>query len=111
MARCTGRVSRSPDVQRLVTAFAGVGASGDFGGSWFLTQLVGTAKAKELYFTSPRLTAADALDLGLVNQVLPDAGFEDAALEWCRDLAKRAPIATRLPTRANSRCALPRTRR
>ncbi|MDX2381155.1 MAG: enoyl-CoA hydratase-related protein [Acidimicrobiia bacterium] len=80
----------------LVTAFAGVGASGDFGGSWFLTQLVGTAKAKELYFTSPRLTAADALDLGLVNQVLPDAGFEDAALEWCRDLAKRAPIATRL---------------
>jgi 2-(1,2-epoxy-1,2-dihydrophenyl)acetyl-CoA isomerase len=80
----------------LVTAFAGVGASGDFGGSWFLTQLVGTAKAKELYFTSPRLTAADALDLGLVNQVLPDADFEDAALEWCRDLAKRAPIATRL---------------
>jgi 2-(1,2-epoxy-1,2-dihydrophenyl)acetyl-CoA isomerase len=80
----------------LVTAFAGVGASGDFGGSWFLTQLVGTAKAKELYFTSPRLTAADALELGMVNQVLPDEGFEDAALEWCHNLAKRAPIATQL---------------
>jgi 2-(1,2-epoxy-1,2-dihydrophenyl)acetyl-CoA isomerase len=80
----------------LVTAFVTVGASGDFGGSWFLTQLVGTAKAKELYFTSPRLTAADALELGMVNHVLPDEGFDDAALAWCRDLAKRAPIATRL---------------
>ena len=78
----------------LVTAFANVGVSGDFGGSWFLTQLVGTAKAKELYFTSPRLTAAEALDLGMVNQVLPDDGFEEAAMVWCRDLARRAPIAT-----------------
>ena len=80
----------------LVTAFANVGASGDFGGSWFLTQLVGTAKAKELYFTSPRLTAAEALALGMVNQVLPDEGFDEAALEWCHDLAARAPIAARL---------------
>lgn len=80
----------------LVTAFVAVGAAGDFGGSWFLTQLVGTAKAKELYFTSPRLTAAEALELGMVNRVLPDEGFDAAALAWCRDLAKRAPIATRL---------------
>jgi len=80
----------------LVTAFAGVGASGDFGGSWFLTQLVGTAKAKELYFTSPRLTATAAHELGMLNQVLPDDGFEAAALAWCKALAERAPIATRL---------------
>ena len=80
----------------LITAFANVGASGDFGGSWFLTQLVGPAKAKELYFTSPRLTAHDALDLGIVNQVLPDDGFEEAALDWCRTLADGAPIAQRL---------------
>jgi 2-(1,2-epoxy-1,2-dihydrophenyl)acetyl-CoA isomerase len=58
--------------------------------------LVGTAKAKELYFTSPRLTAADAADLGMVNQVLPDDGFDAAALHWCQSLADRAPIATRL---------------
>lgn len=77
----------------LVTAFANVGASGDFGGSWFLTQLVGPAKAKELYFTSPRLTAHEAFDLGLVNQVLPDDGFEEAAIDWCRSLAERAPLA------------------
>jgi enoyl-CoA hydratase/carnithine racemase len=80
----------------FVTAFANVGAPGDFGGSWFLTQLVGTAKAKELYFTSPRLSSAEALSLGIVNQVLPDADFDEAALEWCRELAGRAPIAIRL---------------
>lgn len=79
----------------VVPAFVNVGGSGDFGGSWFLTQLVGTAKAKELYFTSPRLSSAEALDLGIVNQVLPDEGFDAAAMDWCRSLAMRAPIATR----------------
>lgn len=79
----------------IVPAFANVGASGDFGGSWFLTQIVGTAKAKELYFTSPRLSAAEALDLGIVNQVLADDDFDEAALAWCRALAQRAPIAMR----------------
>lgn len=77
----------------IVPAFVNVGGSGDFGGSWFLTQLVGTAKAKELYFTSPRLTASDAADLGIVNQVLRDDDFNAAALAWCRSLADRAPIA------------------
>jgi 2-(1,2-epoxy-1,2-dihydrophenyl)acetyl-CoA isomerase len=79
----------------LVTAFANVGASGDFGTSWFLPRLVGEAKAKELMFLSPRLTAAEAADLGLVNRVLADDGFADAALEFCHDLAARAPIALR----------------
>ncbi len=79
----------------LVTAFANVGASGDFGTSWFLPRIVGEAKAKELMFTSPRLTAAEAADLGLVNRVLPDDGFAEAALAYCHDLANRAPIALR----------------
>ncbi len=77
----------------LVTAFANVGASGDFGGSWFLNRLVGEAKAKELYFRSPRLTAAEAQDLGLVNAVLDDDDFETAALHWCNEIATQAPIA------------------
>jgi 2-(1,2-epoxy-1,2-dihydrophenyl)acetyl-CoA isomerase len=80
----------------IVTAFANVGASGDFGGSWFLTQLVGTAKAKELYLTSPRLTAREALALGIVNEVLADDDFDTQALEWCRRIAAGPPIAMRL---------------
>lgn len=77
----------------IVTAFANVGASGDFGGSWFLTRLLGEARAKDLYFRSPRLTADEALRLGLVNEILDDDNFEEAALRWCHDLAERAPLA------------------
>lgn len=77
----------------LVTAFANVGASGDFGGSWFMNRLVGEAKAKELYFRSPRLSAADAHQLGLVNAIIDDDDFETGALNWCNDIATQAPIA------------------
>lgn len=77
----------------IVTAFANVGASGDFGGSWFLNRLLGESKAKELYFRSPRVTAHEALDLGLVNAVLDDDDFEQAAIMWCADLASQAPLA------------------
>lgn len=77
----------------LVTAFANIGASGDFGGSWFLTQLVGSSKARELYFRSPRLDAQQSLDLGLVNEILDDDDFEQAALNWCMDIASGAPLA------------------
>lgn len=79
----------------MVTAFSGVGGSGDFGGSWFLTQLVGSAKAKELYFRSPRLSARDAESLGLINEVFPDENFDQVAVDYCQALAARAPIALR----------------
>lgn len=79
----------------VMTAFANVGASGDFGTSWFLPRLVGESKAKELMFTSPRLTAQQAHELGIVNVVLPNENFAVAALDWCQALAQRAPIALR----------------
>ena len=79
----------------VMTAFANVGASGDFGSSWFLPRLLGEAKAKELLFTSPRLTAREAKELGIINVVLPDENFEVSAVEWCQSLAQRAPIALR----------------
>jgi len=79
----------------LVTAFANVGASGDFGMSWFLPRIVGEARAKELMFTSPRLSATEALNLGIVNKVLPHENFSDHAMNYCQDLATRAPIALR----------------
>jgi 2-(1,2-epoxy-1,2-dihydrophenyl)acetyl-CoA isomerase len=44
-------------------------------------------------FTSPRLTAREAREYHMVNAVLPDEGYEQAALNWCHDLAQRAPIA------------------
>lgn len=74
---CDFRVAAERAV--IVTAFANIGASGDFGGSWFLTQLVGPSKAKELYLFSERLTAKDAAAIGIVNRVFPDAEFD---VEW-----------------------------
>jgi 2-(1,2-epoxy-1,2-dihydrophenyl)acetyl-CoA isomerase len=79
----------------LTTAFAKVGFSGDFGGSWFLTRLVGQAKAKELYLTSDKVTAEDAARLGIVNRVLPDDDFPTAALEFARGFATGPQLAYR----------------
>jgi len=80
----------------LTTAFAKVGFSGDFGGSWFLSQLVGTAVARELYFTARRVDAEEALRLGLTNRVAPAADFEAEALAFAAELASGPPIAHRL---------------
>jgi 2-(1,2-epoxy-1,2-dihydrophenyl)acetyl-CoA isomerase len=60
----------------ITTAFAKVGFAGDYGGIWFMSRLIGQAKARELYYFSDRVDAADALRLGLVNDVFPDASFE-----------------------------------
>ncbi len=89
---------------RLVTAFVKVGFSGDFGGSFFLTRLVGTAKARELYFTGRPVDAQEALSLGLVNRVVPDDQLADATMELARSLAQGPQIALSLMKR-NLNCA------
>lgn len=71
----------------ITTAFAKVGLSGDFGGTYFLTQLLGSAKARELYLTSPLLSAQEAYALGMVTKVVPDGEVEAAARELAMSLA------------------------
>ena len=83
------------DSARFATAFARVGYSGDFGGSWFLTQLVGTAKARELYFTADIVDAQEALALGIVNRVVPDVRLEDETMALAARLARGPRIAYR----------------
>jgi 2-(1,2-epoxy-1,2-dihydrophenyl)acetyl-CoA isomerase len=83
------------DTARFGTAFARVGYSGDFGGSYFLTQLVGTAKARELYFTADLLDAQQALGLGLVNRVVPDARLEEETMALAARLARGPRVAYR----------------
>ncbi|MFC3226839.1 enoyl-CoA hydratase [Marinibaculum pumilum] len=78
---------------RFVTAFANVGFSGDFGGSYFLTQIVGTAKARELYFTADKLSAQEALDLGIYNRVVAADALRDETLALARRLADGPGIA------------------
>ncbi len=79
----------------VTTAYARLGLSGDYGSSWFLTKLVGPARARELFFTSARLDAAECERLGLANRVLPDAELEAGSLELATRIASGPPIALR----------------
>jgi 2-(1,2-epoxy-1,2-dihydrophenyl)acetyl-CoA isomerase len=80
---------------RFATAFARVGYSGDFGGSYYLTKLVGTAKARELYYTAEILDARQALALGLVNRVAPDAELEAQTRALAARIARGPRVALR----------------
>jgi 2-(1,2-epoxy-1,2-dihydrophenyl)acetyl-CoA isomerase len=78
---------------RFITAFVKVGFSGDFGGSYFLSKLVGTGKARELYYAGDPLDARQALALGVVNEVVPDSELLDATMALARRLAGGPSIA------------------
>lgn len=79
----------------VTAAYAKLGLSGDYGGSWFLTKLVGPARAREIYFTGDRLDARECERLGIVNRVVPDAELEQAALLLAQRIAAGPPIALR----------------
>jgi 2-(1,2-epoxy-1,2-dihydrophenyl)acetyl-CoA isomerase len=81
------------DAARFATAFARVGFGGDYGGSWFLTQLVGTAKARELYFTADIVNADEALKLGIANRVLPAASFQEDVHAFAKKIAAGPRVA------------------
>ena len=78
---------------RFGTAFARVGFAGDFGGTWLLTQIAGTAVARELYYTGRLVDADEALRLGVVNRVVPDADLREETLALARELAQGPAVA------------------
>src|SRR6202007_2008243 len=78
---------------RFATGFAGVGYSGDFGGSWTLTRLVGTAKARELYLLRDNINAEAAFSLGLVNRIVEDDALHDEAAALAKRIAGGPRIA------------------
>lgn len=83
------------DTAIMTTAFARVGLAGDYGGTWFLTHLLGPAKAKELYFLPERMTMDTALELGVVNRVASADDFEGVWTDMAKRLAAGPPIAYR----------------
>ena len=76
--------------------FAKVGLFPDYGGTFFLPQLVGVSKAAELFYTGDMIDAKTALALGLVNQVVPAAQLEAAV----KTLAQKIAQGPSLPIRA-----------
>jgi len=83
------------DTAIFTTAFGRVAFAGDYGGTWFLTRLVGPAKAKELYYFSERLTADQAQALGVVNAVFAAGDLEKEVMDRARRLAEGPSIAYR----------------
>jgi len=79
----------------VTSAFANIGLSGDYGGSWLLTQLVGVARAKELYYTSRRVGAAEGLALGIFNEVVPDDRLMARTRALAESIASGPPLALR----------------
>ncbi|MCH1459730.1 MAG: enoyl-CoA hydratase [Luminiphilus sp.] len=77
----------------MITAFAKVGFAGDYGGSLFMSQLVGTAKARELYFLSDRISAKEAEDLGLTNWVVEPEALQESAAGIAQKLANGPTVA------------------
>jgi 2-(1,2-epoxy-1,2-dihydrophenyl)acetyl-CoA isomerase len=79
----------------FATGFANVGYSGDWGGSWTLTRLVGTAKARELYLLGDRVNAETAHAFGMVNWLVDDAALRAETTKIARRLADGPQIAYR----------------
>lgn len=79
----------------VTTSYVKLGLSGDYGTSWFLTRLVGTARAREILFTGDRLDAATCERLGLANRVAPDAEVAKVAMELAKRIAAGPPVALR----------------
>ncbi len=79
----------------FISSFARIGTPGDYGGSYFLTQLVGPSKAKEIYMFSDRIDAAEALALGMLNRVVPDAELDAVTDAYALRLAQGPTLAYR----------------
>ena len=88
---CDFRVAA--ETAKFTMAFSAVGLSADSGSSWSLPRLVGMAKAKELLLLGPTLSAGQALQLGLVTEVVPADAVVDRAREMAVRLAAGPTVA------------------
>ncbi len=79
----------------LTTAFARVGFSGDYGGTYFMSRLIGSAKARELYFLSEKVDMSEAERLGLVNGVFSEESLQEEVTLIAKRLAQGPTVAYR----------------
>lgn len=65
-------------------------------GSSYLARIVGQKKAREIWFLCEQYSAKEALDMGLVNKVVPLAELENETVNWCNKIMERSPLALRM---------------
>jgi len=74
-------------------------------GSCYLARIVGQKKAREIWFLCRQYNAQEALDMGLINTVVPLADLEAVTLQWCHEMMQHSPLAIRcLKTSLNADC-------
>lgn len=78
---------------KITTSFAKIAVSGDYGGIFYVTKMIGSAKARELYLFSPVLTGKEARDFGLVTRLVPDAQVQGTARELALSLAEGPTVS------------------
>ncbi|MEY2426637.1 MAG: hypothetical protein QOI61_2209 [Actinomycetota bacterium] len=78
---------------KLAAAFTKRGVVPESGGTWYLPRLVGWGKAAELIYLGKTVLADEALEIGLVNAVIPDGDLMKTARDWASQIAANAPIA------------------
>ncbi len=62
-------------------------------GTWYLEDLIGKKKAKEIWYCNPKLSADEALDLGLINRVVPDWALKEETSKFALEVAERGSLA------------------
>ncbi len=90
---CACDLRVAADTATFVPGFVGIGLVPDAGGTWFVHRLLGFARAFEWMCSNTRLTAAEALDWGLVSEVIPADGFTARVAELAADWASRPTLA------------------
>ncbi|WP_372619055.1 enoyl-CoA hydratase/isomerase family protein [Falsiroseomonas sp.] len=84
------------EAANFTMSFIARGLIPDGGGMYFLPRRVGLARAKELVFSGRRVGAAEALSIGMIERVVPDAELLPAAQDWARQLSAGSPAALAL---------------
>jgi 2-(1,2-epoxy-1,2-dihydrophenyl)acetyl-CoA isomerase len=90
---CACDIRVASDTATFVPGFVGIGLVPDSGGTWFIHRLLGFARAFEWMCANTRLSAAEALDWGLVSEVVPAASFESRVAELAAEWAARPTLA------------------
>lgn len=93
-------ISYAVEGARFGAAFVRVGLIPDTGGSFLLPRIIGLKKAKELAFTGELFSAEDAVDYGIVNDVVPEEDFDDFVEERVERLAKQPSVTIGLIKKA-----------
>ncbi|MHB8108554.1 MAG: enoyl-CoA hydratase/isomerase family protein [Syntrophorhabdaceae bacterium] len=88
------------DKAKLGESYIQMGLCPGDGGAWFLPKLIGVSKALELFLTADILSAGEALDLGIVNHVVPHERLMEETMKLAGKIADKPPLAVRMMKRA-----------